>query len=68
MRPVRKIDMYRDNLDLFRSLDALVVTEKTSLIIKTGYGLDLPIVHTRHGAGDRAIGVDAPPPSIELMT
>lgn len=54
--PVRKIGIYRDNLDLFRSLDALVVTEKTSLILKTRYGLDLPIVHTRHGAGDRAIG------------
>jgi hypothetical protein len=54
--PVRKIGIYRDNLDLFGSLDALVVTEKTSLILKTRYGLDLPIVHTRHGAGDRAIG------------
>ncbi len=54
--PVRKIGMYRDNLELFRSLDALVVTEKTSLILKTRYGLNLPVIHTRHGAGDRAIG------------
>ncbi|MFZ5705994.1 MAG: hypothetical protein ACOY5R_12130 [Pseudomonadota bacterium] len=54
--PIRKIGMYRDNLDLFGTLDALVVTEKTSLILKTRYGLNLPIIHTRHGAGDRAIG------------
>ncbi len=54
--PVTKIGVYRDNLDFFAGLDALVVTEKTSLILKTRYGLGLPIVHTRHGAGDRAIG------------
>lgn len=54
--PISKIGIYRDNLDFFASLDALVVTEKTSLILKTRYGLDLPIIHTRHGAGDRAIG------------
>lgn len=54
--PIHKIGVYRDNLDVFRALDALVVTEKTSLILKTRYGLDLPIIHTRHGAGDRAIG------------
>jgi hypothetical protein len=36
-----------------------VVAEKTSLLLKTRYGLDgLRIVHTRHGAGDRAIGFD----------
>ncbi|GAA0662715.1 hypothetical protein FHT00_001359 [Sphingomonas insulae] len=55
--PVTKISIYRDNLDFFRSLDALVVAEKTSLLLKTRYGLDdLKIIHTRHGAGDRAIG------------
>lgn len=58
--PAAKLLIYRDNLDLFRSLDVLVVAEKTSLILKTRYGLDgLRIVHTRHGAGDRAIGFDA---------
>src|SRR6185369_11782997 len=57
--PARKILVYRDNLDFFRSLDILVVTEKTSLVLKSRYGLDrLKIVHTRHGAGDRAIGFD----------
>jgi len=57
--PATKLLIYRDNLDFFRSLDVLVVAEKTSLILKTRYGLDhLKLVHTRHGAGDRAIGFD----------
>jgi hypothetical protein len=57
--PATKLLVYRDNLDFFRSLDMLVVAEKTSLVLKTRYGLDrLRIVHTRHGAGDRAIGFD----------
>ena len=57
--PAAKIAVYRDNLDFFRSLDALVVAEKTSAILKTRYGLtDLQLIHTRHGAGDRAVGFD----------
>lgn len=55
--PAHKLLVYGDNLDFFRSLDVLVVAEKTSLMLKTRYRLDrLKIVHTRHGAGDRAIG------------
>ena len=55
--PARKILLYRDNLDFFRGFDALVVSEKTSLLLKTRYDLErLKIIHTRHGAGDRAIG------------
>jgi hypothetical protein len=55
--PAAKLAIYRDNLEFFRGLDALVVSEKTSLILKTRYGLDqLRMIHTRHGAGDRAIG------------
>src|SRR3546814_12960419 len=51
--------LYRDNLDFFRTLDMLVVAEKTSLLLKSRYGLsNLFMVHTRHGAGDRAIGFD----------
>ncbi|MDB5684751.1 MAG: hypothetical protein JWM75_2449 [Sphingomonas bacterium] len=58
--PAAKLLVYGDNLDFFRALDVLVVAEKTSLILKTRYGLDgLKIVHTRHGAGDRAIGFNA---------
>lgn len=57
--PAAKLALYRDNLDVFRALDVLVVAEKTSTILKTRYGLEaLRIVHTRHGAGDRAIGFD----------
>ncbi|MBL8554250.1 MAG: hypothetical protein JNL41_08225 [Phenylobacterium sp.] len=57
--PAAKLLVYRDNLDFFRGLDVLVVAEKTSLILRSRYGLkDLRIVHTRHGAGDRAIGFD----------
>ncbi|HXC60990.1 MAG TPA: hypothetical protein VN645_16865 [Steroidobacteraceae bacterium] len=57
--PAAKVLVYRDNLDFFRSLDVLVVAEKTSLILRKAYGLTRPLlVHTRHGAGDRAIGFD----------
>lgn len=57
--PAAKLLVYGDNLDFFRSLDVLVVAEKTSLALKTRHGLrDLKLVHTRHGAGDRAIGFD----------
>ena len=57
--PAAKLLVYRDNLDFFRSLDALVVAEKTSTILKSRYGLShLRLIHTRHGAGDRAIGFD----------
>ncbi len=57
--PAGKVTVYRDNLAFFRSLDALVVAEKTSAILRTRYGLTLPLIHTRHGAGDRAVGFDA---------
>ena len=58
--PATKLALYRDNLEVFRQLDILVVAEKTSALLKTRYGLDrLKLVHTRHGAGDRAIGFDA---------
>ncbi|ODU34691.1 hypothetical protein [Sphingopyxis sp. SCN 67-31] len=55
--PSAKLLIYRDNIAFFRSLDFLVVTERTSLILKTRYGLSsLRMVLTDHGAGDRAIG------------
>jgi hypothetical protein len=57
--PAAKLLVYGDNLDFFRALDVLVVAEKTSLVLKSRYGLRrLRIVHTRHGAGDRAVGFD----------
>ena len=57
--PSRKVLLYRDNLEFFRSFDAIVVSEKTSLLLKTRYDVTGPkLIHTRHGAGDRAIGFD----------
>lgn len=57
--PAERLSMLRANLDRFAALDALVVPEKTSLLLKTRLGLtDLKLIHTRHGAGDRAIGFD----------
>ena len=57
--PATKLGVYRDNIDFFGSLDALVVAEKASLMLKSRYGLGgLRLIHTRHGAGDRAIGFD----------
>lgn len=58
--PAAKLLVYRENLDFFRSLDALIVTERTSLILKTRYGLKRPLmILSDHGAGDRAIGFGA---------
>jgi hypothetical protein len=49
--PAAKLAIYRDHLPFFASLDALVVAEKTSLMLKSRYGLDkLKLIHTRHGA------------------
>lgn len=68
MVPARKILIYRDNIDFFRQFDALVVSEKSSLILKTRYGLsDIKFIHTRHGAGDRAIGFNAESAQFDLI-
>lgn len=43
--------------EFFRSLDMLVVPDKTSLLLKRWLGANCPLmVHTFHGAGDRAGG------------
>ncbi len=66
--PASKILLYRDHLDFFRNFDALVVSEKTSLILKTRYKLpNLKIIHTRHGAGDRAIGFNKASAGFDLV-
>lgn len=58
--PLARIDVLRQNRDLFAACDALVVPEKTSTLLKSRFGLsDLKLIHTRHGAGDRAVGFDA---------
>ena len=66
--PAKKLLVYRDNLEFFRQFDALVVSEKSSLILKTRYGLDrLKFIHTRHGAGDRAIGFNPESAQFDLI-
>ncbi len=55
--PAAKLLLYRDNIAYFSTLDALVVTERTSLILKQHFGLtSLKMILVDHGAGDRAIG------------
>lgn len=57
--PLNRISILKKNLERFRRLTALVVPEKTALMLKTRFGLsDLRMIHTRHGAGDRAVGFD----------
>ena len=66
--PARKLLIYRDHLDFFRSFDALVVSEKSSLLLKSRYGLSsLKFIHTRHGAGDRAIGFNPESAKFDLV-
>lgn len=66
--PATKLLIYRDNLDFFAKFDAVVVSEKTSLLLKTRYGLnDLKLIHTRHGAGDRAIGFNPASAGFDLV-
>lgn len=66
--PATKLLIYRDNLDFFRSFDAVVVSEKTTLLLKTRYGLDnVRLIHTRHGAGDRAIGFNPESAGFDLV-
>jgi hypothetical protein len=66
--PADIISTLHRNLDRFRALDALVVPEKTSLMLKSLFGLkSLKLVHTRHGAGDRAIGFDKASGQFDLV-
>lgn len=66
--PADRLSILVRNRQLFRELDALVVPEKTSTLLKTWLGLDdLPLIHTRHGAGDRAIGFDRASARFDLV-
>ena len=56
---MRKKRILKDNLDFFRSLDALVSPEMHCRHLRTQYELnDLILIHTRHGAGDREVAGD----------
>jgi CDP-Glycerol:Poly(glycerophosphate) glycerophosphotransferase len=55
--PFKRLAILRDNLDVFRSFDALVVPEITSTFLKTRFGLSaLKLIYLPHGAGDGAAG------------
>ena len=55
----RKTMVLKRNLEFFSSLDALVAPERHCSRLRTRFGLwDLIMIHTRHGAGDRAGGFD----------
>jgi hypothetical protein len=55
--PFRRIAILRENLATFAGLDALVVPETTSTLLKTRFGLaSLKLIYLPHGAGDGAAG------------
>lgn len=57
--PYRRVATLLANRALFAALDVLVVPEKTSLMLRSHFGLKaLKFVYTSHGAGDRAVGFD----------
>jgi hypothetical protein len=58
--PFRRIAILRENLASFAKLDALVVPETTSTLLKTKFGLKaLKLIYVPHGAGDGAAGFQA---------
>lgn len=58
--PLARIDVLRRNRRRFADLDALVVPEKTSTLLKSRFGLPrLKLIYTDHGAGDRPVAFDA---------
>ncbi|WP_156347106.1 hypothetical protein [Sphingomonas sp. Leaf33] len=55
--PFRRVAVLRENVAEFAKLDALVVPETTSLLLRDRFGLtDLKYVWIPHGAGDRSVG------------
>lgn len=59
LMPYRRVAMLLANRAAFAVLDVLVVPEKTSLLLRSHFGLNkLKFVYTSHGGGDRAIGFD----------
>lgn len=55
--PFRRIAVLKRNRDIFATLDALVVPETTSLLLRDRFGLsNLKMVWIPHGAGDRSVG------------
>ncbi|MBM9403257.1 hypothetical protein JUN65_16915 [Gluconacetobacter azotocaptans] len=58
--PFRRLAILRQNVPVFASLDALVVPETTSTLLKRRYALNnLKLIYLPHGAGDRSVGFRA---------
>jgi hypothetical protein len=58
--PFRRVAILRENIPAFAKLDALVVPETTSTMLKTRFGLpSLKLIYLPHGAGDGAAGFQA---------
>lgn len=68
MLPYTRVAMLLANRALLATLEVLVVPEKTSLLLRTRFGLKgLKFVHTRHGAGDREVGFDRSSGGFDLV-
>lgn len=66
--PFRRIAILRENLDVFARLDALVVPETTSTLLKTRLGLtSLKLIYLPHGAGDGAAGFQSATRHMDLV-
>nr|WP_165388333.1 hypothetical protein [Sphingomonas populi] len=66
--PFRRIAILRENLPAFARLDALVVPETTSTLLKTRFGLKaLKLIYLPHGAGDGAAGFQAVTKHFDLV-
>lgn len=65
---LKKAAVLKANTGLFAGYDVLVVPEKTSLKLKRAPRLaHLKFVHSRHGAGDRAVGFDPRSTGFDLI-
>jgi hypothetical protein len=56
LAPIQRLYILKRYISMFQTLDCLVVSEMTSSILKTHFGITTPLVILPHGAGDRAIG------------
>lgn len=66
--PFRRVAILRENLAVFARLDALVVPETTSTLLRTRFGLATPkLIYLPHGAGDRAAGFQPVTATFDLV-
>ncbi len=66
--PFRRLAILRENLPAFARLDALVVPETTSTLLRTRFGLRSPkLIYLPHGAGDGAAGFQPATAAFDLV-